>query len=263
MQEARRLHADADTGRRSRRDQVAGIERERGREIGDLLPDIVDELACIAVLPDLAVHHGLEAEMVGIADLVRGDDPGTDRAMRVERLAHREGRRMALPVARRHVVDDGVAEDMVLRVGFAHALRRAADHDAQLDLIVELIADPGIDRVERAGEAAGLLVEPELLGRRRLAETLRLLDMLGVVHADRQELARPFHRRQQLRLGEREGILSRLDDLGGAGEHAIAAGYQRQHGGMVGHQWRQRDDPVRLPSPHCSQPRSSAVVVTQ
>jgi len=46
-------------------DQVARLKCECRRAIGDLLPDIVDELAGLAVLPDFAIDQAAKLERVG------------------------------------------------------------------------------------------------------------------------------------------------------------------------------------------------------
>jgi hypothetical protein len=85
------------------------------------------------VLEDLAVDGRLDPQRVGVLDLVAGDDGGAERAEAVETLPPRELPAaevlVALPVARRDVVGDRVAEDVVHRVGLRNVLRVASDDD--------------------------------------------------------------------------------------------------------------------------------------
>jgi hypothetical protein len=102
--------------------------------------DAEDHLRRGPVLLRHAVDREAEAQRVWVRDLVRGDDPGAGRREAV--LALGEGPLPAMPaVARRDVVDDGVAEDVRHRVALAHPLRRAADDDAELAFPVELARD--------------------------------------------------------------------------------------------------------------------------
>ncbi len=65
---------------------------------------------------------------------------------------------MELPVACRHVVGDEIAEHMGGRVRLGHMLGRRADHDAQFDLVIELLGHARIDVVIGAAQATRLLV---------------------------------------------------------------------------------------------------------
>ena len=80
--------------------------------------------------------------------------------MRVERFAHRVGRRMELPVSGRHVVRDEIAKDMLGGIFRRDVARGTADYKTQLHLIIKLLGHPGIDVVKGSGEAGRLFVEP-------------------------------------------------------------------------------------------------------
>src|SRR5947209_2469276 len=83
-----------------------------------------------------------------IADLVRRDDPRPERTERVDRLAEREdaGSHLApLDVARRDVVEDHVAADVVGRFLGTEPPAGPRDHNGELELVVELLRQmPGI-----------------------------------------------------------------------------------------------------------------------
>ena len=68
------------------------------------------------VLPQLAVDPAAHAGVAAV-ELVGVDDPRPHRAERVERLAHVPLLMAHLHVARRYVVDDRVAPDMLHRAG--------------------------------------------------------------------------------------------------------------------------------------------------
>src|SRR4051812_9927841 len=86
----------------------AGQQRERGRQVGDELPAVGDHLLGRRVLAQIAVDPCTDREIVWIADLIRTDQPRTDGAMRVPRLAHGHRRRGPLPIANGHIVDNEV-----------------------------------------------------------------------------------------------------------------------------------------------------------
>src|SRR3546814_18033973 len=52
---------------------------------------------------------------------------------------------MELPVTDRHIIGDEIAEDMLRSLCRRNMLCRRADHDAELDFIIELIRDLGLD----------------------------------------------------------------------------------------------------------------------
>src|SRR3546814_1285968 len=82
-------------------------------------------------------------------------------------------------------------------------LCRRADHDAELDFIIELIRDLGLDdAIERPGDRGGMLVEPELLLRLGDAKFGTLFDMLAIVHPDREIFPGSVNRRKKPRRSE-------------------------------------------------------------
>src|SRR5438093_1312834 len=83
----RRVEADADTGGRAGRDDVAGAERHARRDGGDDGRDVEDEVARIRALPDVAVDEAANAR-VGEIDLVAGNGKGPHGTERILRLRH-------------------------------------------------------------------------------------------------------------------------------------------------------------------------------
>src|SRR3954452_8625347 len=138
LQELRRGKADANAGRRAGRDEVAGLKRQPGRDRLDERRDVEDEVARVRVLAQLAVDPASDVEVLR-RDLVGGRDPRPHRAEAVERLAEEPLLVVALPVARRHVVDDGVAEDMGVGVALGDVAPALADDERQLGLVVDAL----------------------------------------------------------------------------------------------------------------------------
>ena len=56
-------------------------------QVGDLLEAVEHHLARVPVLALFVVDEHPHAEVVGVTELVRGDDPRTERPVGVERLA--------------------------------------------------------------------------------------------------------------------------------------------------------------------------------
>ena len=153
-----------------------------------------------------------------IRDLVRSDDPGAQRAERVDRLAEREhpGLHLApLDVPRRDVVEDHVAADVVHRLLRPEPLTRLADHERQLELVVELIRQVlGIDdRLVGPNDRVHILEEDDP-GRDpvRPPHLLRLLLVLAEVAGRVEELLR-HDRGAQADVLERELVARRARNL--------------------------------------------------
>src|SRR5882762_4180796 len=108
----------------------------------------MDHEAGIALLPELTVYIATQIQIVRIGNLVGGNNPGADGSMRIERLAHREGGRMELPVARGDVVRHEISEYVRLGLVGRDTLSGVTDDDTELDLVIELLGHPGIDRIE-------------------------------------------------------------------------------------------------------------------
>src|SRR5262245_32634915 len=82
-----RLHSHADTGRRAGGDDVARHQREELREIGDEVEHPEHHGRRRTVLHPLAVDLEPEMEVLRVLHLIRGREPGAQRAERVVGLA--------------------------------------------------------------------------------------------------------------------------------------------------------------------------------
>ena len=121
---------------------------------------------------------------------------GPDRGERVEGLAGHPllARLVELPVARRDVVADRVAADVLERLLPGMCLPASADHHHQLGLVVDLVAHRGQDdRTAVADQGGRILAEEDRLGRRRHAA---LGGVVAIVQSDADDLARVGHGRQ-------------------------------------------------------------------
>ena len=178
------------------RDDVAGRVRER-RVVAEDLGDRDRHARGVRLLARRAVDAQLHRQVVRVGDLVRRHDPRAERAERVDRLAEREHARAhlaALDVARRDVVEDHVAADVVGRLlGREPLARPSSAIDGQLELVVELLGQVlGVDhRLVRADDRVDVLEEDD--PRRDLVrpvDLLRLLLVLAEVARRVEELLR-------------------------------------------------------------------------
>ena len=146
-----RVAEDADAARRAGRDDVAGLQRERHRAVADDLGDAEVHLRGARVLEDLVVDPALDLERLRIGDLVGRHEGRAHRAEGVERLATRPLAVAELEVARRDVVEGGVAEDVLEGVGGRHAAGGSSDDDGELGLVVDLRRQRGSQRISASG----------------------------------------------------------------------------------------------------------------
>src|SRR5581483_5557812 len=116
----------ADAGRRAGQYQIAGMQGHAGGEMRDLFGDIKDHLASIGILFRDVVDPELDRQILRVGNVFGRHDPGTERTSAVEALLPdpvglERGRfahlRTARKVARREIVGDGVAGDVLKRVG--------------------------------------------------------------------------------------------------------------------------------------------------
>ncbi len=189
----------ADAGRRAGQDQVARDERHDRRDVGHQLAHREDHVAGGGHLAQLSVD-GTGDQRVGRLEL--GLDPRAERAESVEALAARPLPVGDLQVARRHVVGDGVTEDVTVgRLGGDPTAALADDH-RQLGLVLDLLRlGRQADGLALADDGAGRLEEQQ----RQLRDGGVVFGGVGgVIASDADDLAR-LDRRQQLDPVESEG----------------------------------------------------------
>jgi hypothetical protein len=192
------------------REDVARAVAER-REVAQDLGDRHAHPARVRLLPPLAVDAQLHREIVRVGDLVGRHDPRPEGAERVDRLAEAEHARAhltALDVARRDVVEDHVAADVVRGLLRREPFAGPLEDDRELELVVELLGQVlGIDdRLVGADDRVDVLEEVD--PRRdpvRPVDVLRLLLVLAEVAGRVEELLR-HDRRAQPRLGQRRPL---------------------------------------------------------
>ena len=110
LEKRRWLHGRPYPARRARENQITRLQRHRTAEMGNLIEDVENHMPSVGVLPGFAVDRTCQLEPLRVAELVGGDDPGTDRCMGIERLSQNPLRSVQLPVAYGDVVADAKAE---------------------------------------------------------------------------------------------------------------------------------------------------------
>ena len=185
----------ADAGGCAREDEVAGQQRCHRRQQVDQGVGAEDEVRGSALLDFLAVHGAPELEVVGVVELVWGDNPRPGRAEAGERLAEAElrRRRPGLHDPLGEVLADGDAGDMRPAVAAGDLEGVPADDEHELHLPVDEPARQ-LDRDVRPGEAGRELGER---GRELGDVQAGLGGVAGVVDADGEDLPGTGHRREE------------------------------------------------------------------
>ena len=138
---ALRRAAKANACRRAGTDDIAGHERGDGGDPGDEIGGFEDELPGVRVLKHFAADGEPDVEVVGVGDFVGGDDGGAEGAEGVEALCHGPLGGGELDIAGADVVEDGVAEDVVMPVFFRDAAAGLSDDDRELNLVIGLLGE--------------------------------------------------------------------------------------------------------------------------
>lgn len=162
----------------------------------NLLPDVEDQMLGVRSLPLFAIDETADAQPMRIAQLVSSDDPRTHWGMGVKALAEGPLRGGVLGHPLGHIIADAIAEHGGGCFGGRDMLAARADHRDQFGFV---IVGEGTARdqdwIIRTVDAGLGLGEPHLLFR---GAHLRFFDVVGVVEADRKDLARALDRRFQL-----------------------------------------------------------------
>lgn len=202
LQIHRRVLADADTVRRARHDDRAGLERRALGQIRDDLSNSEDHVISAPILHNLAIQHRLEANDRRVRDAPRRrHQTGAQGRKAVEPLAEAPLRAVELVLARRHVVRARVAEHVAQGVGDAHVARGPPDDDGQLGLVVGLPVRGLVRDAQRgvgAAEARRRLEEQRRVLGQRQVHLLRVVAVVEPDAADRADFG-PGERRQEAR----------------------------------------------------------------
>src|SRR5437588_594281 len=240
----------------------------RARGVRDAVLELPAHVARVAAPPLLAVHAHAHLEPVRVADLVGGDEAWPHRIAVIEILAlaraelPRHLRRLL--VARREVVEDRIAEDVLARLFLRNVLAGSADVAAELELEVEPLGvrrpgDLGVRAAHR--EAARVVEERPLVPGLGwlLADRLERLQQVLFEAEEIAHLRRIGDRREQLHVGAvmRRGIARATDELI---SHVERFGARLHHGE---HARQERRAAVVRPRIGCLQVEDPAIACEQ
>ncbi len=214
-------------------DDGADLERKGRRQVRDHVGTREDEVRRGRVLSQVVVDPGTHGKLARVPHLVGRRHPRSTRGMRIERLAHREGRSTPLPVPGAHVVDDGEAGHHLHGPIDRDVLASSADDHGQLAFVIDHVRHAwDHDRVARPGNGRALLVEPVLVFG---GLTTHLRDVGTVIHADGQDGRWVRDRRAQ------SHRLDRVPHRGGrrCGVRSIEPGFAKRE--QLAHRRRQPD----------------------
>src|SRR3989475_4418929 len=156
MQQIARLYR-GDARGRSGHDDVPRMQRVHRRGELDQPLDVVDEILRVRILSQLAVYPDREIEVVGIADLVGGREPGPEHAVGIDRLAEA----LQLRPAHSHVQADRVGADVLERFFPGDLVAALADHERELDLVVVATLGPAQANLLAEADQRGIRLEEQ------------------------------------------------------------------------------------------------------
>ena len=140
LEPGRGLTHHRDARRRAGRDAVTRFERHVAGDVFDQRRNVPNQFRSRRILPEIVVDPATQPAVGGIGHRVTSNHPRTDRAKAIHGFGE-AGHRVALvelEIARRQIVHDGVAADVIERAITRYCTRALADDDPELDLIVEL-----------------------------------------------------------------------------------------------------------------------------
>src|SRR5439155_7034313 len=135
LEEFRRLLAEPDARGRARGNHVTGLQHHELRHVGHDVADVENHGAGRSRLHALAIDVEPHRQRLRCRNLVRGDEPRTERAKRLAAfpLGPLPGA-LELELALGDVVGDAIAGHVIQRFLFRYITRARAYHDGELDL---------------------------------------------------------------------------------------------------------------------------------
>src|SRR5262249_52745691 len=144
---------------------IARLQGHRATEMGDLIENVEDQMPGVGILPALVVHETANSQGMRIAELIRRDNPRTNRRVSIKRLAEHPLRRLELPVPHRNIITRAKSKDYFRSALFGHMLAASSDDHDELRLVVGLCGSARkLDRIERSVDRGHRFGEPNLMG---------------------------------------------------------------------------------------------------
>ena len=151
--------AESDTCRGSGGDDIAGLQRDDARKIRDQIRNAEDQVPCVGVLENLAIDRHFDFEGMRIGDFIASHHPRTHGAERIKRLAHQPLGCRKLIIASAHVVDNRIAENVILPLLGGDVASALSDDKGELSFVVRLFGPWEDDIIAGPDDGGGELVE--------------------------------------------------------------------------------------------------------
>src|SRR5262249_50209023 len=120
LQKYGRIAKEANSLRRSARNDVTRFEGDSLRDVRDEISDAENHLVRVRGLGHFAVVETFDLQILNVIYLVSRSDERTEGCECVESFATGPLTVFPLQIARRHIVHHRVAENVIERVGFAY-----------------------------------------------------------------------------------------------------------------------------------------------
>lgn len=181
FQVASGLHHHADAAAGADRNDITRFQGHHRAEIFHQIEAVKNHMSGgIEGLTALVIDPSFDVQGMGVPHYLIGrDDPGPDRAGRVEGFSKGSGVRAHLPVAHRDIIGHDIPGNHLMGPLLRHVPAAPTDHECQLTFIIELAGDPrSVGRSAGTDDAADLLIEKCRKFRPLLAG---FGDMVGIV----------------------------------------------------------------------------------
>ena len=212
LQKTRRIEAETNSGRGTGGDNVAGFQRHALGKLGDNSRNIRNQQAGVGLLTQLAIDMAGNIQFQREWQLAFVDNGRPHDRISVQRFAAEPLNVLFLNTAGGHIVENGVAENVIFRFLRLDVAAGFADDDSQFRLVVHAFVQSRMrsDAFVGAGDSAGTFGEVNVLlvfFILQVEKFLGFLLMSAVVDADTENIVnRALNRCQQFYLLQWNGF---------------------------------------------------------
>ncbi len=190
-----RFTHETNAGRSAGGNDVSGFEGKNARKECDQIGNLENQFAGVRILQRFAAHFDLDVELVRVWNGIGSHDPGTHRGERVKSFSHQPLRCRALVIAGGHVINDGVAEDMIRPAFRSDVAAAAANHESEFGLVIGSFRDLWKNDVRSGPDDGGWeLVED---GRNFWNLCSGFGGVIAIIQTNTDQLARFWNGRKQ------------------------------------------------------------------
>src|SRR5690606_19619965 len=167
LQEPLWIHAHADAGGRSCRNDVAGEQRHKATKVAYEKGNLVDQVRGRSILTNFAVEFQPQAKVIYVCDFIPRSEKRTQRCKRITAFPlHPLAAVLELKFAFTVVVVQAVAGHIIHRICFFHVTCALANHNGELQLPIGFLAVARNHKiVVGPNYGRGRLKEDDRLGR--------------------------------------------------------------------------------------------------